>query len=96
MRISKRLLSLMLLVIFVVANIVTLPVSAEVFSDIAGTEKYANAVTFLNSLGVINGYEDGTFRPLENVNRAEFTAMIVKAAGLGDFAGVLADGDSFS
>lgn len=83
MRISKRLLSLMILVIFVVANIVTLPVSAEVFSDVTGSEKYANAVTFLNSLGVINGYEDGTFRPLENVNRAEFTAMLMRYRGLG-------------
>jgi len=83
MKFSKRFFSLLLLVIFVFANISSLPVSASTFSDVTGTEKYANAVTFLNSLGVINGYEDGTFKPLNNVTRAEFTAMLMRYRGLG-------------
>ncbi|BFT74526.1 S-layer homology domain-containing protein [Paenibacillus sp. P36] len=36
----------------------------------------------LVGMKVINGYEDQTFRPENNVTRAEFTSMIVSALGL--------------
>ena len=32
--------------------------------------------------GIINGYGDGSFRPNQQINRAEITAMIVRAIGL--------------
>lgn len=37
------------------------------------------AINYLTSNGYINGYEDNTFRPNNNVTREEFTAMLVRA-----------------
>ncbi len=55
--------------------------SAANYPDVASTATYAQAVQELSSLGVINGYEDGTFAPDKNVTRAEITKMIVTALG---------------
>lgn len=81
MKLSKRILSMLVVLVFAVTTIFTLPVSAEGFPDVPETEKYAAAVKLLSSLKIINGYEDGTFRPMNNVNRAEFTALLMRARG---------------
>ncbi len=36
----------------------------------------------LVGMGIISGYEDGTFRPEKTISRAEFAAIIAKARGL--------------
>jgi len=46
-------------------------------SDVIGT-KYEEAVTALNSLGILNGYLDGTFKPENTISRAEFAAIAIK------------------
>jgi hypothetical protein len=48
-------------------------------SDING-HPYENAIDYLLQKGIISGYPDGTFKPNQTVNRAEFTKMIVNAA----------------
>ncbi|MBR2916022.1 MAG: S-layer homology domain-containing protein [Clostridia bacterium] len=53
-----------------------------VFSDVAGTESYADAVIMLNKLSIINGYEDGTFGPMNNVTRSEFAALLLRMLGM--------------
>lgn len=55
--------------------------TSTTFSDIKGNEKYAEGVHVLNKLGIITGYEDGTFRADNNVSRAEFTAMLLRMLG---------------
>lgn len=47
------------------------------FKDVQGTEWFAQSVEALYSLGIINGYEDGTFRPSNNIYRKEAIKMIV-------------------
>ncbi|MEK8129201.1 S-layer homology domain-containing protein [Paenibacillus filicis] len=42
----------------------------------------SGSITRLAGMKVINGYEDGTFRPEHPVTRIEFTAMMVSALGL--------------
>ena len=49
-----------------------------VFSDIAG-HWAAEFIMNLYELGIIEGYEDGTYRPNIEVNRAEFTKMVLAA-----------------
>lgn len=83
MKTSKRILSLLLVMVFVLTATFTTPVFAA-FTDVAETDAFSAAVNNLSSLGIINGYEDGTFRPLNNVTRAEFTALILRAIGLGN------------
>ena len=51
------------------------------FSDVSGSSWYADAVKTLASIGVINGYTNGTFRPTRNVTRAEFVTMLVNLTG---------------
>lgn len=43
---------------------------------------YARAVLRLAELGVLQGFEDGTFRPEEQVTRAQFAEMAVKITGV--------------
>jgi len=50
---------------------------AKSFTDVASTASYAEAVDVLSSLGIINGYEDGTFGPDKTITRAEAAKMIV-------------------
>ncbi len=57
-----------------------------VFSDVAGTEKYADAVITLNKLSIINGYEDGSFGPMNNVTRSEFAALLLRMLGMDETA----------
>lgn len=47
------------------------------YSDVAD-DWYTNYVNFLSGRGVITGYEDGSFRPDNNITRREFTAMITR------------------
>jgi hypothetical protein len=51
------------------------------YPDVPETADYNQAVTELSALGVVNGFEDGTFRPDENVTRAQITKMVVTALG---------------
>ena len=51
--------------------------SAAEFTDITADSKYFETVNRLGELGIINGYEDGSFRPENNVTRAEFSKIIV-------------------
>lgn len=51
------------------------------YPDVAETASYAQAVEELSALGIINGYDDGTFGPDKNVTRAEFAKMTVAALG---------------
>jgi len=46
-------------------------------TDIVNT-KYEKAVKNLHSLKIISGYPDGTFKPLNNITRAEFTSIALK------------------
>lgn len=46
------------------------------FSDVASSDWYYDAVTTLASLGVVGGYEDGTFRPAGHITRAEAAAIM--------------------
>lgn len=57
-------------------------VFAKVPTDVVDT-KYEESVQVLNSLGILKGYEDGTFKPENTITRAEFTAVITRAIGLG-------------
>lgn len=69
--------------------------ATEVYSDIAGTP-YEGAIEALTELGIINGYLDGTFRPLKSVNRAEYTKLLVVATGLEDAADLCKGATKFS
>lgn len=49
----------------------------ENFSDVGVSHPNAVAIDSLKSQGVIDGYQDGTFKPNGQINRAEITKLIV-------------------
>lgn len=60
---------------------ITLSVPAFAYPDVSPTHWAAKEIELLTEQGVIVGYPDGTFQPDENVTRAEFASMAIKALG---------------
>lgn len=64
------------------------------FSDVDSSRWSNTAISTMVSLGIINGYEDGTFRPANAITRAEFAAMVSRffenelTAGMVSFADI--------
>lgn len=52
------------------------------FADVSSKEWYSSYIGYLEKYDVINGYNDGTFKPDESVTRAEFVSMAVRYYGL--------------
>lgn len=50
------------------------------FADVDGSQYYAQAVAWAKAAGVVNGYDDGTFRPENSITREEFAAMLANYA----------------
>ena len=48
------------------------------FNDVSKSEWYSDYIGYLSKYGIIKGYADNTFRPNDNVTRAEFVAMTVR------------------
>ncbi len=82
MRNLKKVLALVVAVAMIAS--MGLVASAASYSDVASNASYADAVNLLSNLGIITGFEDGTFRPDETVTRAQAAAMIVRMLGLAD------------
>jgi plastocyanin/predicted DNA-binding antitoxin AbrB/MazE fold protein len=56
--------------------------STQAFTDVSASSPYYNAVTYLKAHGVISGYADGTFKPDQQVNRAEALKIILLGSGI--------------
>lgn len=65
----------------VAAAICIMPASAFQFPDVPTNHWASQQIQILSDKGVIVGYPDGTFQPDENVTRAEFASMAIKALG---------------
>ena len=51
------------------------------FSDVSEGQWFNCAVSTMASMGVLNGYPDGTFRPNAPITRAEFAAIAARFDG---------------
>ncbi len=69
--------------------------SAVSFRDVASNHPFATAISFMRSAGIINGYNDGTFRPDNTVNRAEFVKMVIGATANSEDIRACTDVSSF-
>ena len=70
----KKLLSL-IIAAAIFASLAT-AVNAS-YSDFLANEDYAVSALRLQDLGILSGYEDGSFRPDNTITRAEFTKIVV-------------------
>ncbi|MGO4499428.1 S-layer homology domain-containing protein [Paenibacillus sp. 2RAB27] len=56
---------------------------ADAFRDVKSIDWFAGAVSTAHQAGLINGYEDGTFRPNTNITREQMVAMMMRAMKVG-------------
>ncbi len=63
---------------FVLAS--SVPVSFAAFDDVYSSHANLDAITYVQEQGIVDGYPDGTYKPDQSINRAEFTKIIVGAA----------------
>lgn len=52
------------------------------FTDVDESALYFKGIQYLEELGVVQGYDDGSFRPNEQVNRAEMLKIVLEAKGV--------------
>jgi len=76
----KKVLSLVLVIAMVLSSMSF--AFAGTFEDVTGD--YEDAINTLVALGIVTGYEDGTFRPEKVVTRAEMAKLMVVTLGYGD------------
>ena len=57
------------------------------FTDIKGTESFAEAVYALAAKGIVEGRQDGTFGPNESLTRAQMAVFLTRAMGLQESQG---------
>ncbi|MEK8132213.1 S-layer homology domain-containing protein [Paenibacillus filicis] len=64
------------------------PKAADGYKDVAASDWYACYVGAASRAGIVNGFEDGTFKPAEQITREQMAVMIVRAL---TFTGYTAD-----
>ena len=74
----KIMISILMLIL-----ILATPLSVNAFTDV-GQNPYEEAIDSLSNSGVIEGFPDGTFKPDQAVNRAQFAAMVTRYLGVSE------------
>lgn len=87
MRNLKKIIAL----VAVFAMLVSTVAFAQVFSDVASTDNYAEAIETLSALGIITGDDENNdgvmeFRPNDTITRAEVTAIVSRIQGMNNAA----------
>jgi hypothetical protein len=59
----------------------------SVFTDVGIGSPYFQSLKYLKDLGIVAGYPDGSFKPQNTINRAEFTKIIAGAVSNKDELG---------
>ena len=54
-------------------------IASASFPDLSQEHVHADAILYVQSQGIVQGYPDGTFRPDKKINRAEFTKVIISS-----------------
>lgn len=49
------------------------------FSDVPTSHENSDAIFYVKSVGIVEGYSDGTYKPDATINRAEFVAILMRA-----------------
>src|SRR5690606_35797602 len=75
-------------VIFYALNLTEQPPIGTEYSDVEGTHWAASKIDEITRHRIINGYLDGTFRPDQDITRAEAVKMINRLLHRGPLYGV--------
>ncbi|MBD3338911.1 MAG: hypothetical protein GF353_07375 [Candidatus Lokiarchaeota archaeon] len=72
----KKMTIAILVLMGMTASIAFASFASDKFSDIFEGDWYEEAIDYLSWRGLVSGYQDGTFKPVNTVNRAENAQMI--------------------
>lgn len=78
MKLKSKILSLIL----ALSMVLSMSAFALEFPDVTSENKNAEAIDVLSSLGIIRGYDDGTYKPEKEVTRAEMTSLLLRMLAL--------------
>lgn len=78
-QIMKKLVT-KILIFATIISVFNIPTAFANFSDLEETHKNYAAIIYLQEHGIISGYPDGTFKPNNSVNRAEFLKIILNGS----------------
>ena len=77
----KKVLALVLAVVMIMGTVAV--ASAKTYTDVKSSDNYADAIDILSTLGILDGFEDGTFKSEGTLNReqaAKLVAIVHNAA----------------
>lgn len=66
--------------ILLVGNNIRVKNNSNTFSDVVAGSWYEDYVTTASAEGIVKGYSDGSFKPEQDVSRAEFLKLAIEAA----------------
>lgn len=49
----------------------------QIFTDVPVTHTFYDSIRYVKTRGIVEGYDDGTYKPEDKINRAEFTKILV-------------------
>ena len=81
MRNLKKFLALVLAMVMAFSLMVTVnakDITADFTDAESVTEEFQEAVDVTNGMGILQGYEDGTYKPKNNIRRSEVTALVYR------------------
>lgn len=61
------------------------PALSDYYSDVMSGQRYFEAIEFISEEGIVNGYDDGTYKPENLLNRAELLKIIIEAEYVNEF-----------
>lgn len=64
---------------FIAICIFSVTQAQTTFPDVEENHKNYDAIEYVALEGIVNGYDDGTYRPEQLINRAEFTKIIIES-----------------
>ncbi len=81
---KRRIFKLLAWVLAITASLLSMGMTmafASDFPDISKDHQNYDAVMYLTDLGVIAGYDDGSFKPEREITRTEFCALMARTLG---------------
>ena len=93
----KKVLALVLAVVMIMGTVAV--ASAKDYKDVKSSDNYAEAIDILSTLGILDGFEDGTFKAdgkLTRAQAAKIVAIVHNAATTGTIKGAAAVADLYS
>lgn len=75
----QKLLLFLILVAITYTNFASISFAKD-FSDVPSNSKYIIEINDLANKNILNGYADGSFKPDNEINRAEFTKIVIESA----------------